>query len=398
MATPQSNEMQVETEEVIVQEAVWEIVELEVKEDEGDPLEGLTNKEVAEIYAKLKTEDRQLFRQFKRFHKTYYKLHGHDAPSHQLARGIIREMFSRLLARDAEMIVNARVELLAAERLKDLCKQLGLAIPVELQSYSQPQVLEYPPPLPPLCFPSRQDKEKQAQVPVEQLTEEGDVKPDVKPPRRLVTSYLGKLGLLRMLGTGDKDHIITKVVPGTAPLQEYDEDDPAQLITIDYETDESDEVDDLSVVSMASVEGVGRNELQGLLSDIVANHQKMAASIDALAARVMDMTTKQVEETAVRVTSEIGSVHGLEEITNVFDKSEVALILATGDRKFHEYQSLKGDREESDIVSYRQLEKEFGSNKRTIMDCARGTSTITPKENRPKCHSHCRSLKKRRRM
>ena len=44
------------------------------------------------------------------------------------------------------------------------------------------------------------------------------------------------------------------------------------------------------------------------------------------------MTTEQVEETAVQVTSEIGSVHGLEEITNIFDKSEVSLILATGIR------------------------------------------------------------------
>lgn len=46
-------------------------------------------------------------------------------------------------------------------------------------------------------------------------------------------SYLGKPGLLRMLGTGDEDHIIMKVFPGTALLQEYDEDDPTQLITID---------------------------------------------------------------------------------------------------------------------------------------------------------------------
>ena len=81
------------------------------------------------------------------------------------------------------------------------------------------------------------------------------------------------------------------------------------------------------------------------------------------------MTTEQVEETAVWVTSEIGHVRGLEEITNIFDKSEDALILATGVRKFHEYQSLKGNREE-DIVSYRQLEKKFGTNKRTIMECA----------------------------
>ena len=143
MATPQSTEMQVETEEVTVQEAIWEIVELEVKKDEGDPLEGLTNKEIAELYVKQEPEDRQLFRQFKRFDKTYYKVHGHDAPCHQLARGIIREMFSGLPARDAETIANTRAELLAAERLKDLCKKLGLAIPLELQSYSQLQAPEF---------------------------------------------------------------------------------------------------------------------------------------------------------------------------------------------------------------------------------------------------------------
>ena len=42
------------------------------------------------------------------------------------------------------------------------------------------------------------------------------------------------------------------------------------------------------------------------MSHIAANYQKTAASIDALAARVMDMTVEQVEETAVRVTSEVG--------------------------------------------------------------------------------------------
>ena len=64
-------------------------------------------------------------------------------------------------ARDAETIANTRAELLAAERLKDLCKQLGLAIPVELQFYQAPEAPEYPPPLPPLRFPSCQEREKQ---------------------------------------------------------------------------------------------------------------------------------------------------------------------------------------------------------------------------------------------
>ena len=106
------------------------------------------------------------------------------------------------------------------------------------------------PPLP-LHFPSCKDKEKQAaQEQPQQSLAEADIKLDIKPPRRLATSYLGKPGLLRMLGSGDEDHIITKVLPGMDPLQEYD--DPSQILTINYETDNLSDVDDLSVVSMTS--------------------------------------------------------------------------------------------------------------------------------------------------
>ena len=57
------------------------------------------------------------------------------------------------------------------------------------------------------------------------------------------------------------------------------------------------------------------------------------------------MSVEQVKEAAVRVVSETGHVRGLEEITGVFDKGEVALILACGVRKYQEYQALKGKRE-----------------------------------------------------
>ena len=79
----------------------------------------------------------------------------------------------------------------------------------------------------------------------QQPSEEVETKPDVKP-RRLATTYLGPPGLLRMIGSGDKEHIITRVIPGTDPLQ-------------------------------------------ALLSDVAAQHQRMAASLDALASRVEDM-------------------------------------------------------------------------------------------------------------
>ena len=367
MATSQPTEIPTEGE-VDVNEAVKEIL-AEMEAEEQDPLEGLGNVQIAEIYHRMTPEDQRLFRQFKRFHKQYYETHGHDAPSHQLTRGIVQQMFPGLPSADADTIAKARAELLAAERLKELCKQLGLAIPTQLQQYPAPQEApEYPPPPQPPRFLSRQDKERAAQ---QQSVEEAEVKPDVKP-RRLATSYLGPPGLLRMIGSGDEEHIITRVVPGTDPMQDFEDDDPSQFIVIDEDTDASSDVDDLSEVSMASAGGIGKQEFQGLLSDIAAQHQRMAASLDALASRVEDMSVEQVEEAAVRVVSESGHVRGLEEITGVFDKSEVALILACGVRRYQEYQALKGKREDKDIISYRQLQKKFGTNKRTLMEVIQG--------------------------
>ena len=371
MATSQPTETQVESE-IDVDEAVKEIL-AEMEAEEQDPLEGMGNAQIAEIYHRMKPEDQRLFRQFKRFHKRYYETHGHDAPSHQLTRSIVQQMFPGLPSADAETIAKARAELLAAERLKELCKQLGLAIPTQLQAYPPPpEAPEYPPPPEPPRFLSRQDKERlAAQQQSSAETEETETKPDVKP-RRLATTYLGPPGLLRMIGSGDEDHIITRVVPGTDPMQDFEDDDPSQFIVIDDDTDASSDVDDLSEVSMASAGGIGKQEFQGLLSDIAAQHQRMAASLDALASRVEDMSVDQVEEVAVRVVSESGHVRGLEEITGVFDKGEVALILACGVRKYQEYQVLKGKWEDKDIISYWQLQKKFGTNKRTLMEVIQG--------------------------
>ena len=282
-------------------------------------------------------------------------------------------MFPGLPSADADTIAKARAELLATERLKELCKQLGLAVPTQPQAYPPPpEAPEYPPPPQPPRFLSRQDKERMAaQQQPSAETEETEAKPDIEP-RRLATSYLGPPGLLWMIGSGDEDHIITRVVPGTDPMQDFEDDDPSQFIVIDHDTDASSDVDDLSEVSMASAGGIGKQEFQGLLSDIAAQHQRMAASLDALASRVEDMSVEQVEEAAVRVVSESGHVRGLEEITGVFDKGEVALILACGVRKYQEYQVLKGKREDKDIISYRQLQKKFGTNKRKLMEVIQG--------------------------
>ena len=183
-------------------------------------------------------------------------------------------MFPGLPSANADTIAKARAELLAAERLKELFKQLGLAVPTQLQEYPPPlEAPEYPPPPQPPLFLSRQDKERMAaqQQPLVEA-EEAEAKPDIKP-RRLATSYLGPPGLLWMIGSGDEDHIITRVVPGMDPMQEFEDDNPSQFIIIDHDTDASSDVDDLSEVSMASAGGIRKQEFQGLLSDIAAQHQ-----------------------------------------------------------------------------------------------------------------------------
>ena len=115
MATHQP-EMQVD-----IEEAVREMLAVEVEAEEQDPFERMGNAQVSEIYHQMKPEDQHLFRQFKRFHKQYYETHGHDAPSHQLTHGIVQQMFPGLPSADADTIAKARAELLATEWLKELC-------------------------------------------------------------------------------------------------------------------------------------------------------------------------------------------------------------------------------------------------------------------------------------
>ena len=113
MATSQPTEIPTEGE-VDVNEAVREIL-AEMEAEGQDPLEGLGNAQIAEIYHRMTPEDQHLFRQFKRFHKQYYETHRHDTPSHQLTHGIVQQMFPGLPSVDADTIAKARAELLAAE-------------------------------------------------------------------------------------------------------------------------------------------------------------------------------------------------------------------------------------------------------------------------------------------
>ena len=370
------------TAEKEIAEAIEEVLAQEVDPDE-DPLELLSHREIAEVYGKLNPDDQKLFRQFKQFHKLHHKLYGYDTQASHLSRGIVKEIFRGLPTRDAETIAKVRAEILAVERVKALCKELGLKV--------SPAVIERieAPPLQPLPqelrFPSVEEMETAEQA--EQLPEtslpegqsiEGEVTAkqepeDVKPPRRLATSYLGQKGLLKLVGKADEEVFVTHVQRGTDPLQEFHKDVPGEMIDLLYSTDEEiEEADDLSEVSMESEGGVSADELKELLSSISQAHQKLAGTLDALNDRVGDMSTIQVEDTAAQVASEITPIRGMDQVMKDFTREDIALILAVGVRKVQEYQFVKGTHEEKDISSYKTLQEYFGANTRLISECTRG--------------------------
>ena len=130
---------------------------------------------------------------------------------------------------------------------------------------------------------------------------------------------------------------------------------------------------------MESVDAMTKEELQGLLANVAASHQKTTQAVDALTARVGEMSTDQVDQVAKAVVTEMGHILSLSEITQAFDRAEIGLILATDVLKLHEYQCLKGKREEADIILYSQLEKKFGGNRRNIIECSQGYKYRYPK-------------------
>ena len=278
MATKESSEIDTVVEEV-----------MQMPLQDEDPLECLTNTQVAEVYSQLSPPDQKLFLQFKEFHRQYYNQHGETMPSYQLARGIMQQVFSGLPTRDAETIAKTREELLAAERLKALCKKLGLKVP---NKAIQHVVREVPhPEQEPLRFPSIEMQQREAEAAsqpetsTEPVEEEQDVKPDIKPlVSRMATQHFGEKGLLkRFIDQVNDEVIVTHVQAGTDPLQRFHKDDPEQMVVIDVSTDEEiDLADDLSEVSMVSQGNVAHAELENLLAGISGAHKKMAVAVDAL--------------------------------------------------------------------------------------------------------------------
>ena len=191
---------------------------------------------------------------------------------------------------------------------------------------------------------------------------------DVKPTLR--TTVLSQRRLLQWQGTSDEELIITKVTKANDPLANfYDDAEATQEI---IEVEESDSEDNLSEVSMQSNGDINRAELKAVLQGLTNSHQAMANHLSTFSTMVTGMTEEQVDETAARVATKLGTVQGWQHIVDSFDRAQIAIILAVGVQKIEEFEILKGKRAKDDVTPFLRLAKIFGSNTRTIQECNTG--------------------------
>ena len=352
----------------LTSQEVVKLIEAETDEG-GDILEKLMDQDVRGIYEQLSHEDKKRFRQFRKFHRQYFGVFGEHLPSYHMARQVVKDLMPGLPSASADVIATKRAELLAEDRLRELCQRHSFKFPeremrVEVQWEEEVEDPAY-------HFPSIQDEyhagiitmtreeieqmigaklPEQEQTPsTSQATDPrpGGLVPsviktepgeDVKPT--LWTTVLSQRRLLQWQGTGDEELIITHVTKGNDPLANfYDGAETTQEI---IEVEETDSEDDLSEVSMQSDGDINKAELKAVLQGLTNSHQATVNHLSTLSTMVMGMTEEQVDETAARVAMELGAVQGWQHIVNSFDRAQIALILAVGIRKIEEFEILKG--------------------------------------------------------
>ena len=398
MATPQEEMTSLEVVKLIEAEA----------DEEGDILEELTNQDIKEIYQQLSQQDKKRFRQFRKFHRQYFGVNGEHLPSYHMARQVVKDLMPGLPSASADVIAEKRAELLAEDRLRELCRRHGFKFPEREMRMEVPR--EEAAEDPTYRFLSIQDEyhaglttttegeigqllgaELLEHEPVPAVTQVTDSRPersissviktepgeDVKPTMR--TTVLSQKRLLQWQGTGDEELIITRVTKGNDPLATYYNDVEATQEAIEIE--EMDSEDDLSEVSMQSHGDISKAEMKAVLQGLTDSHRATANHLSALSTMVTGMTEEQVDETTASVATELGAVQRMQHITQSFNRAQIALVLAVGVRKVEEFEILKGRRAKNDVTPFLRLAKIFGSNTRTIQECNAGIKyRYTPQE------------------
>ena len=88
-----------------------------------------SSREVQAIVNKMDRAQRQEFREYEQYFLTRYRQTGNMQPLYVEVRNIVKEMCPSMPGQMQNAVVEARAQLLAETKLKELCRQLGVPAP-----------------------------------------------------------------------------------------------------------------------------------------------------------------------------------------------------------------------------------------------------------------------------
>ena len=277
----------------------------EDEEPETDPLRMLSDTEVEAIYHRLSKSEQKVYRELLRHYRKQMHLHDKMVLTYKDVRSTMKEHFPTIPSKDGDQLAKAQRRLLAEECMKDLCKDLGYAIPGRLTTEQSTTGDDMPQPT--LQFELVGPEGSNEDLP-EGQTAQGDQSPnmdtsaitvkqeedeDVKP--KLATSTCSTKYLRQML-QGTADCMITRIRHGNDPYSEFVVDNPLTQEEIILSSEEESEVDNLDEVSLNSMPVTGK-ELQEVLTKLVDSHRVMGehlATLAQMAGEMMTDLTKQL--------------------------------------------------------------------------------------------------------
>ena len=317
-------------------------------------------------------------------------LHDKMVPTYKEVRSTVKEHFPTIPSKDGDQLAEAQRQLLAEERMNDLCKDLGYTMPKRLmaeQSTAKDNL-----PRPTLRFElvgpegsdedlpegqtAQEDQSSEAGTSTITVKQEGDE--DVKS--KLATSTHSAKYLRQMLG-GTDDCMVTRIRRGNDPYSEFVIDNPLTQEEIILSSEEESEVDDLDEASLDSMP-VTSKELREVLTKLADSHRMTGEHLATLAQMAGEMTADQIETTASTVSTKLQGCPGLQAMFNRYDPSKIPLILAIGCKNYEETEKVKG--RWAKPISYDWLVKVFGVGKQQIQDsCTRTSYRSSSRESEP---------------
>ena len=310
----------------------------------------LSDTEAEAIYHRLSKSEQKVYWQLLQHYRKQMHLYDKMVPTYKEVCSTMKEHFSTIPSKDGDQLAKAQRRLLAEERMKDLCKGLGYAVPEKLTT--EQSTAKYDMPRPTLWFEpvgpenSDEDLPEGPTTPGDQspsmgmstvtVKQEGDE--DVK--LKLATSTCSAKHLRRMLGR-TADCMITRIHCGNNPYCEFVVDDPLTQEEIILSSEDESEMDNLDEVSLDSMP-VTSIELQEVLTKLADSHKTTREYLTTLAQMVGEMTADQIETTTSTVGAKLQGCPGLQAMFNCYDLSKIPLILAIGCKNYEETEKVKG--------------------------------------------------------